>query len=292
MATLEQIQARVKKLQAQAEALLAKKTHAAVDQIRKLMLEHGLTTADIEAKASAKRVAKGLKIGAAAGKTKVANVARTKASPKYQNPKTGATWTGHGRAPTWIAEARDRSKFLITGTAEATVATTASPASKKKTVVSKASKTVGAATHKGQRKGPQPALYRDPKSGATWSGRGRTPAWLASVKDRTRFLIEGAGAATALAKASQLKVATKHAVAKKVVIRTPLAAKKTGAPRKTVVTKSSAASTNVAAKKAAVSPATRPAPEKVSARKPAAVNTAPANPDATAVPEASILLSA
>ncbi|RDK02410.1 H-NS family nucleoid-associated regulatory protein [Paraburkholderia lacunae] len=32
--------------------------------------------------------------------------------------------------------------------------------------------------------------YRDPKTGQTWSGRGRTPAWLKS-KDRGRFLIKG-----------------------------------------------------------------------------------------------------
>jgi len=35
------------------------------------------------------------------------------APPKYQHPKTGATWTGHGRAPAWIAGAKDRTKFLI-----------------------------------------------------------------------------------------------------------------------------------------------------------------------------------
>lgn len=58
MATLEQIQARMKKLQAQAEALLAKRAQAAVDQIRELMLKHGLTTADIEARAKAKREAR------------------------------------------------------------------------------------------------------------------------------------------------------------------------------------------------------------------------------------------
>lgn len=34
------------------------------------------------------------------------------------------------------------------------------------------------------------ARYRDPKSGATWTGRGRAPAWIAGSKDRTRFLIE------------------------------------------------------------------------------------------------------
>jgi DNA-binding protein H-NS len=40
------------------------------------------------------------------------------------------------------------------------------------------------------RKGPKAesvAKYRDPKSGKTWSGRGRAPAWLG--KNRDRFLI-------------------------------------------------------------------------------------------------------
>ena len=31
--------------------------------------------------------------------------------------------------------------------------------------------------------------YRNPKTGETWSGRGRSPAWLAG-KNRERFLIE------------------------------------------------------------------------------------------------------
>ncbi|WP_454727735.1 MULTISPECIES: H-NS histone family protein [Cupriavidus] len=33
-----------------------------------------------------------------------------------------------------------------------------------------------------------PPKYRDPKTGKTWSGRGRAPAWLG--KNRNRFLIE------------------------------------------------------------------------------------------------------
>ncbi|WP_247540961.1 H-NS family nucleoid-associated regulatory protein (plasmid) [Ralstonia solanacearum] len=37
----------------------------------------------------------------------------------------------------------------------------------------------------GQRK--LPPLYRDPKSGATWSGRGRAPRWMG--KNRDRYLI-------------------------------------------------------------------------------------------------------
>ncbi|SAK82853.1 histone family protein nucleoid-structuring protein H-NS [Caballeronia arationis] len=39
------------------------------------------------------------------------------------------------------------------------------------------------------RKAPLPPKYRNPKTGETWSGRGRTPAWLAG-KNKERFLIE------------------------------------------------------------------------------------------------------
>ncbi|MGF6721465.1 DNA-binding protein H-NS [Paraburkholderia sp. GAS41] len=45
-----------------------------------------------------------------------------------------------------------------------------------------ASKRVGA------KKTPLPAKYRNPKTGETWSGRGRSPGWLAG-KNRERFLI-------------------------------------------------------------------------------------------------------
>ncbi|MFM0356472.1 H-NS histone family protein [Paraburkholderia nemoris] len=38
------------------------------------------------------------------------------------------------------------------------------------------------------------AIYRDPNSGATWSGRGRPPNWIANAKNRSRFLIAGAAA--------------------------------------------------------------------------------------------------
>lgn len=32
---------------------------------------------------------------------------------KYQNPETGETWSGRGRAPAWIKDAKNRDKFLI-----------------------------------------------------------------------------------------------------------------------------------------------------------------------------------
>jgi DNA-binding protein H-NS len=39
------------------------------------------------------------------------------------------------------------------------------------------------------RKQPLPPKYRNPKTGETWSGRGRAPGWLTG-KNRERFLIE------------------------------------------------------------------------------------------------------
>ncbi|MGA9672876.1 MAG: H-NS family nucleoid-associated regulatory protein [Terracidiphilus sp.] len=175
MATLEQIQNRLKKLQAQADALIAKKAQVVVDQIRELMLRHGLTTADIETGTTVRRAAK----TAAVRKSGInAKAAKTAGVPKYLDPKTGATWTGHGRAPSWIAGAKDRTKFLAHGEVEAVSAT--------------AKKSAGAAkgaVRTGQPKGAQPAMYIDRKTGATWSGRGRAPAWLAKAKDRSKFLI-------------------------------------------------------------------------------------------------------
>lgn len=37
---------------------------------------------------------------------------RGSVAPKYRDPQTGATWTGRGKAPSWIAN-KDRDAFLI-----------------------------------------------------------------------------------------------------------------------------------------------------------------------------------
>jgi DNA-binding protein H-NS len=39
------------------------------------------------------------------------------------------------------------------------------------------------------KKAPLPPKYQDPKSGNTWSGRGKPPKWIAG-KNRDRFLME------------------------------------------------------------------------------------------------------
>lgn len=116
------------------------------------------------------------------------NYVRGQQPAKYRDPKTGATWSGRGRAPVWIANAKDRSRFSIASDEEleATVKTTLRKAK------SKASSTAVSSGRKGQPKGKQPAKYQNPETGATWSGRGPAPAWLAAASDRSKFLIDAA----------------------------------------------------------------------------------------------------
>jgi DNA-binding protein H-NS len=253
MPTLEQIQAKLKKLQAQADLIIARKAQVAVDQIRDLMLKHGLTTEDIEAKAKAKRVARGLNGHVGNGKAKTIGTVK---AAKYRDHKTGATWTGHGRAPGWIAGVKDRTQFLIEGASEVKA-------------VAKGALTQ-AKSSKGQPKGAQPPKYLNPKTGATWSGRGPAPAWLATVNDRTKFLIDGAAAkpatkvtTKAATKAGKAKSAatsgavSKKAAAKKVVAKKAVASKKTAAKKAPAAGK--VVAKKAAAKKTTATKATRAA---------------------------------
>ncbi|WP_373321143.1 H-NS histone family protein [Paraburkholderia flagellata] len=100
------------------------------------MARHGLSVADIERFIGKKR---GRKPGKGA---KAAGAKRTVAA-KYADPKTGATWTGRGRAPAWIRDVKDRSKFLIDGSAAKPAAKAArkprvNAAAAKKTVAKRA----------------------------------------------------------------------------------------------------------------------------------------------------------
>jgi DNA-binding protein H-NS len=144
---------------------MTKETATVLKTIHQLMEKHGLTTADIDGHVGGKQRAK-------KAATKTVGKKST-AAVKYRDPKTGTTWTGHGRAPSWIAAAKNRDKFLVDG-----ITSAAKPAS--------VSKVQAAGNYV---RGPQPAMYKDPKSGATWSGRGRAPAWLVGAKDRKKYLI-------------------------------------------------------------------------------------------------------
>ena len=70
----------------------------AVNQVRALVAEYGLTAQDV------------FPSGRAKGPR--SSTAGTKVAPKYRNPATGETWTGRGKAPKWIQN-EDSAKYAI-----------------------------------------------------------------------------------------------------------------------------------------------------------------------------------
>ncbi|WP_206995325.1 H-NS histone family protein [Trinickia mobilis] len=137
MATLKQIQSRIEKLQAQAENLIAKRSTVVIGEIRAMLEQHGLTTADLDAHMPKKRGPKPKGAAGYAGATaKTKGLKATgKLPPKYMHPETGATWSGHARPPAWIKDAKDRSVFLIGKPAAGAAAV--KPAAAKKTAAAK-----------------------------------------------------------------------------------------------------------------------------------------------------------
>lgn len=69
----------------------------AIAEARALIGEFGLTSEDVFGSSK---------------KARTSGTKGTKVAAKYRDPATGATWTGRGRAPSWIAE-KDRYSFAI-----------------------------------------------------------------------------------------------------------------------------------------------------------------------------------
>jgi len=199
MTTLSNIEERIKKLQARADAIQKKQAIAAVAKIHSLMKEYGLTIDDLTNRGST---------GAAKGSVG----APLAATGKYRDQKTGATWSGRGRAPAWIANAKNRARFLVSAAVESSD--------------SDSGKRTG-----NYPRGPQPAKYRNLKSGAEWSGRGKAPGWLASAKDRTKFLISTGGTKTAGTKKPKTETNATPARRSTKAAKTPNAAKSPRAKR-------------------------------------------------------------
>ena len=65
----------------------------AIEKVRALIREHELTADDVFGR-------------------KVRYIERQKVAPKYKDPATGATWTGRGKPPKWIA-GKAREEFAI-----------------------------------------------------------------------------------------------------------------------------------------------------------------------------------
>jgi DNA-binding protein H-NS len=111
MATLAQLENQIQELQRRADALREEKSQEAIASIRALMQEYGLTMADL-VKAGLGKM-RGRPAGSRDTAGKNGRGHGTKLPPKYRDPVSGATWSGHARAPAWIKDAPDRSVYRI-----------------------------------------------------------------------------------------------------------------------------------------------------------------------------------
>ena len=93
------LKAQLAALQEKAEAARVAELEAIVADIREKVAEFGITSDQIFGR---QRAAYGKKAG-------------TSGAVKYQNADTGETWSGRGRAPAWIKDMKDRSRFLVRG---------------------------------------------------------------------------------------------------------------------------------------------------------------------------------
>lgn len=102
MATYHDLKTKISKLEEQAKALLKKESASVIIKIRNLMSDYGLTVQDL-----------GLGITNVGKKM---SAMKQPQQPKYQDPVSGKTWSGKGKAPGWIIEAIKKGKrddFLI-----------------------------------------------------------------------------------------------------------------------------------------------------------------------------------
>lgn len=96
MSSLQDLLAQKAELERQISEARRTERSEAVAKVRALMAEHGLTAADLVAKASSPR----------------ASTSGRKVAAKYRDPATGQTWTGRGLKPKWLAAALESGKQL------------------------------------------------------------------------------------------------------------------------------------------------------------------------------------
>lgn len=104
MPTLQELLAQKAEIEKQIIETQRAERAEAIAKVKALMAEHGLTLADLSARApAAPKAAK-----AATGR---------KAPVKYRNPATGDTWSGRGLQPKWLrtelAAGRQLSDFAV-----------------------------------------------------------------------------------------------------------------------------------------------------------------------------------
>ncbi|MCA8023675.1 H-NS histone family protein [Burkholderia metallica] len=96
MATYLELKAQAEALAQQAEEARLAELDSIITTMREQITEYGITPEQLFGRRRA-----------------VATNTRAPIAPKYRDPKTGATWSGRGKAPQWIAGAKNRDRFLI-----------------------------------------------------------------------------------------------------------------------------------------------------------------------------------
>lgn len=91
----QDLKAKIAELEAQAEAARAEEASVVLAEVQEKVMAYGLTPQQVfgNKRWGAKQV-------------------RGALPPKYRDPKTGAEWSGRGRAPAWIAD-KKRERYLI-----------------------------------------------------------------------------------------------------------------------------------------------------------------------------------
>jgi DNA-binding protein H-NS len=100
MSKLSALKKQIAVLQAQAERITKAEMSSAIAKVKDIMSEFNLTIEHLTQAVGGKRAAKKVK-------------AKAPSVAKYADPKTGKTWSGFGRAPGWIAGAKNRDAFLV-----------------------------------------------------------------------------------------------------------------------------------------------------------------------------------
>lgn len=105
MATYQELKAQGEEILRRAEAMRSEERAAAIAKVKEVILEWGLTAAELGLSGAAK-TAKSTQVGK-----------RAVVAAKYRDNATGNTWSGRGQAPKWLQAhlnaGKTRDEFLI-----------------------------------------------------------------------------------------------------------------------------------------------------------------------------------
>lgn len=102
MATYAALQKQIAELERQAQKVRQDEIAQVVSKMKEAIAVYGITAKDL-----------GLAGLKAVATRKTATVRPGVGVPRYRDPKSGKTWTGHGKPPMWIAGKKNRDEFLI-----------------------------------------------------------------------------------------------------------------------------------------------------------------------------------